>query len=68
MDLRNILLDYYNNKKSLDEVIKSISVFSVEYIENDVAQTGSSKIVANRESTLSTANNDHVKCFHFDLL
>jgi pyridinium-3,5-biscarboxylic acid mononucleotide synthase len=38
MDLRNILLDYYNNKKSLDEVIKSISLFSVEYIESDVAQ------------------------------
>ena len=38
MDLRNILLDYYNDKKSLDEVIKSISLFSVEYIENDIAQ------------------------------
>ncbi len=38
MDLRNILLDYYNNEKSLDEVIKSISLFSVEYIENDIAQ------------------------------
>lgn len=38
MDLRNILLDYYNNKRSLDEVIKSISLFSVEYIENDIAQ------------------------------
>ena len=38
MDLRNILLDYYNNKKSLDEVIKSLSLFSVEYIENNIAQ------------------------------
>jgi pyridinium-3,5-biscarboxylic acid mononucleotide synthase len=38
MDLRNILLDYYNNKRTLDDVIKSISLFSVEYIENDIAQ------------------------------
>ncbi|WP_458746929.1 hypothetical protein [Candidatus Nitrosocosmicus sp. T] len=38
MDLRNILLDYYNNRRTLDDVIKSISLFSVEYIENDIAQ------------------------------
>ena len=38
MDLRNILLDYYNNKRTLDDVIKSVSLFSVEYIENDIAQ------------------------------
>jgi NCAIR mutase (PurE)-related protein len=38
MDLRNILIDFYNNKKSLDEVLKSISLFSVEYVEKDIAQ------------------------------
>jgi NCAIR mutase (PurE)-related protein len=38
MDLRNILLDYYNDRKSLNEVIKSVSLFSVEYIENEIAQ------------------------------
>ncbi len=38
MDLRSILLDYYNNKRTLDDVIKSISLFSVEYVENNIAQ------------------------------
>ncbi len=38
MDLKNILLDYYNDKKSLDEVIKTLSLFSLQYIENNIAQ------------------------------
>ncbi len=38
MDLRNILIDYYNNKKTLNEVIKSISLFSIEYIQKDITQ------------------------------
>ncbi len=38
MDLKDILLDYYNDKKSLDEVIKTLSLFSIEYIENNIAQ------------------------------
>jgi pyridinium-3,5-biscarboxylic acid mononucleotide synthase len=38
MDLKDILLDYYNDKKSLDDVIKNISLFSIEYIENNIAQ------------------------------
>jgi NCAIR mutase (PurE)-related protein len=38
MDLKDILLDYYNDKKSLDDVIKSLSLFSIEYIENNIAQ------------------------------
>jgi pyridinium-3,5-biscarboxylic acid mononucleotide synthase len=38
MDLKDILLDYRNNKKSLDEVIDSLSLFSIEHIENQVAQ------------------------------
>jgi pyridinium-3,5-biscarboxylic acid mononucleotide synthase len=38
MDLKDILLDYYNDKKSLDDVIKNLSLFSIEYIENNIAQ------------------------------
>lgn len=38
MDLKDILLDYYNDKKSLDDVIKTLSLFSIEYIENNIAQ------------------------------
>src|SRR3978361_1142965 len=38
MDLKDILLDYYNDKKSLDEVLKTLSLFSIEYIENNIAQ------------------------------
>ena len=38
MDLKDILIDYYNDKKSLDEVIKTLSLFSIEYIENNIAQ------------------------------
>ncbi len=38
MELKDILLDYYNDKKSLDDVIKNISLFSIEYIENNIAQ------------------------------
>ena len=38
MNLKSILLDFYNNEKSLDEVIKSISLFSIEHIENNIAQ------------------------------
>src|SRR5215210_5454965 len=38
MDLKDILLEYYNDKKSLDEVIKTLSLFSIEYIENKIAQ------------------------------
>ena len=38
MNLRSILLDFYNNEKSLDEVIKSVSLFSIEHIENNIAQ------------------------------
>ena len=38
MDLKDILLEYYNDKKSLDEVIKTLSLFSIEYIENNIAQ------------------------------
>jgi NCAIR mutase (PurE)-related protein len=38
MDLKDILLDYYNDRKSLDDAIKSLSLFSIEYIESNVAQ------------------------------
>ncbi len=38
MDLKDILLEYYNGKKSLEETIKTLSLFSIEYIENNVAQ------------------------------
>ena len=38
MDLRDILLDYRNNKKSIEEVIDLLSLFSIEHIENQVAQ------------------------------
>ncbi|MBA3750077.1 MAG: nickel pincer cofactor biosynthesis protein LarB [Nitrosopumilus sp.] len=38
MDLKDILLDYYNDIKSLDEVINTLSLFSIEYIENNIAQ------------------------------
>lgn len=38
MDIRDILLDYYNNKKNIEDVIKYLSFFSIEYIENNIAQ------------------------------
>lgn len=38
MDLKDILLDYYHDRKSLDEAIKTLSLFSIEYIESNVAQ------------------------------
>ncbi len=38
MDLKDILLEYYNDKKSLDEVIKELSFFSIDYVENNIAQ------------------------------
>lgn len=38
MDLKDILLDYYNDKKSLSDVIKNLSIFSIEYVENNIAQ------------------------------
>jgi NCAIR mutase (PurE)-related protein len=38
MDLKEILLDYYNGKKSLDEAIRSLSLFSIEYVEDNIAQ------------------------------
>ncbi len=38
MDIKDILLDYRDNKKSLEEVIDSLSLFSIEHIEDQVAQ------------------------------
>jgi len=38
MDIRDILLDYRDKKKSLEEVIDSLSLFSIEHIEDQVAQ------------------------------
>ena len=38
MDIKDILLDYRNNKLTLDEVINSLSLFSIEHIEDQVAQ------------------------------
>ena len=38
MDIKNILLDYRDNKKSLEEVLDSLSLFSIEHIEDQVAQ------------------------------
>jgi len=38
MDIRDILLDYRDNKKGLEEVIDSLSLFSIEHIEDQVAQ------------------------------
>ncbi len=38
MDLKDILLDYYHDRKSLDDAIKTLSLFSIEYIESNVAQ------------------------------
>lgn len=38
MDLKDLLLDYYNDKKSLDDVIQKLSLFSIEYVENNIAQ------------------------------
>jgi len=48
MDLKDILLDYRNNKKSLDEVIDSLSLFSIEHIEDQVAQLDINRV--NRRS------------------
>lgn len=38
MDIKEILLDYYNDKKNLEEVIQSLSLFSLEYVDNNIAQ------------------------------
>lgn len=38
MDLKDILLNYRNNKISLEEVIDSLSLFSIEHVEDQVAQ------------------------------
>lgn len=38
MDLKDILLEYYNDKITLDNVLKKLSFFSIEYIENNIAQ------------------------------
>ncbi|VFJ15076.1 nickel pincer cofactor biosynthesis protein LarB [Candidatus Nitrosocosmicus franklandus] len=38
MDLRELLLDYRNDKISIDEVIDSLSLFSIEHVEDQVAQ------------------------------
>jgi len=38
MDLKDILLDYYHDRKSLDDAVKTLSLFSIEYIESNVAQ------------------------------
>jgi pyridinium-3,5-biscarboxylic acid mononucleotide synthase len=38
MDLKDLLLDYYNDKKSLDDVIQKLALFSIEYVENNIAQ------------------------------
>ena len=38
MDLKDLLIDYYNDKKSLDDVIQKLAFFSIEYVENNIAQ------------------------------
>lgn len=38
MELKDILLDYYNNKLTLSDVINFISIYSIEYVENNIAQ------------------------------
>ena len=38
MDIKEILLDYYNDRKSLEDVIQSLSLFSIEYVDNNIAQ------------------------------
>jgi NCAIR mutase (PurE)-related protein len=38
MDLKDLLLDYYNDKKSLDDVIQNLGLFSIEYVEDNIAQ------------------------------
>lgn len=38
MDLKEILLEYQQNKKTLEEVMQYLSLFSIEYVGNQIAQ------------------------------
>lgn len=38
MDLKDILLEYYNNKLTLEATVKKLSLFSIEYVERNIAQ------------------------------
>lgn len=38
MDLKEILIEYQQNKKSLEEVMQYLSLFSIEYIKDQIAQ------------------------------
>lgn len=38
MDIKDVLQDYRDKKKSLEDVLDSLSLFSIEHIEDQVAQ------------------------------
>lgn len=38
MDLKEILIEYQKNRKSLEEVVQYLSLFSIKYIDNQIAQ------------------------------